>query len=166
MFISLLKRLQDLLTYFRYNGLMKKIGISKCLLGENVRYDGSNRYNQTIVDLIKNEEIIPICPEAMVFDIPHMPLEISGNCVIMADNSDVTKTLHQASNLALQELLDCDFVILKQKSPSCGYGLIYDGSFSGKLIKGNGVLTNLLIENKIKVYSDEQIEDIKEELKK
>jgi len=143
---------------------MKKIGISKCLLGENVRYDGSNKYSEQLVKLLKNEKLIPICPESLVFDIPHKPIEIKGNQILMSDKTDVSQTLLKSAKNCLNELLECDFVILKSKSPTCGYGLIYDGTFSNKLIQGNGVLTNLLLQNNIKVFNELQIDEIKKQL--
>ena len=140
---------------------MKKIGVSACLLGHNVRYDGTNKINNELITLIEGNEIIPICPEVLAgLSTPRTPFELVNNRAITIDNKDITNQLLSGSNIALEKVLDCDFVILKTKSPSCGYKKIYDGSFSSKLIEGNGVFTNLLISNKIKVFSEEDFDEI------
>ena len=140
---------------------MKKIGVSACLLGHNVRYDGTNKMNNELIKLIEGNEIIPICPEVLAgLSTPRTPFELVNNRAITIDNKDITNQLLSGSNIALEKVLDCDFVILKTKSPSCGYKKIYDGSFSSKLIEGNGIFTNLLISNKIKVFSEEDFDEI------
>lgn len=145
---------------------MKKIGVSACLLGHNVRYDGSNKANDKLIQLISNNEIIPICPEILSgLLVPRKPFELINNKAITTDGKDITNQLLIGSNIALEKVLDCDFVILKTKSPSCGYKKIYDGSFSSKLIEGNGIFTNLLIEHKIKVFSEEDFDEISSLLK-
>ena len=140
---------------------MKKIGVSACLLGHNVRYDGTNKMNNELIKLIEGNEIIPVCPEVLAgLSTPRTPFELVNNRAITIDNKDITDKLLSGSNIALEKVLDCDFVILKSKSPSCGYKKIYDGSFSSKLIEGNGIFTNLLISNKIKVFSEEDFDEI------
>ena len=140
---------------------MKKIGVSACLLGHNVRYDGTNKINNELIKLIEGNETIPICPEVLAgLSTPRTPFELVNNRAITIDNKDITDKLLLGSNIALEKVLDCDFVILKTKSPSCGYKKIYDGSFSSKLIEGNGIFTNLLISNKIKVFSEEDFDEI------
>ena len=140
---------------------MKKIGVSACLLGHNVRYDGTNKMNNELIELIDGNIIIPICPEVLAgLSTPRTPFELVNNRDITIDNKDITNQLLSGSNIALEKVLDCDFVILKSKSPSCGYKKIYDGSFSSKLIEGNGIFTNLLISNKIKVFSEEDFDEI------
>ena len=140
---------------------MKKIGVSACLLGHNVRYDGTNKTNNELIKLIEGNEIIPVCPEVLAgLSTPRTPFELVNNRAITIDNKDITNQLLSGSNIALEKVLDCDFVILKTRSPSCGYKKIYDGSFSSKLIEGNGIFTNLLISNKIKVFSEEDFDEI------
>lgn len=141
---------------------MMKIAVSACLLGHNVRYDGSNKQNNELLKLLKNSEVIPICPEVLGgLNIPHLPCEINGNQVINSNKDDVTKYFKSGSLLAYEKIQGCDFVILKTKSPSCGYRKIYDGSFSGKLIDGNGIFAQICINNKIKIYTENDIELIK-----
>lgn len=144
---------------------MKKVAISACLLGENVRYDGSNKANNQIIKIVNNYEIIPICPEK-ILKIPHLPIELRNNRAINANNQDLTDILTKSCINEFEKIKDCDFAILKSKSPTCGYKKIYDGSFSNSLIDGNGLFTKLLLENNIKVFSELQIEEIKKELSK
>ena len=140
---------------------MMKIAVSACLLGHNVRYDGSNKQNNELLKLLKNSEVIPICPEVLGgLNIPHLPCEINGNQVINSNKDDVTKYFKSGSLLAYEKIQGCDFVVLKTKSPTCGYRKIYDGSFSSKLIEGNGIFTDLLISNKIKAFSEEDFDEI------
>lgn len=143
-----------------------KIGISACLLGKNVRYDGSNKKNDKLLELLKGHELIEICPEFLAnFSVPHLPLEIKDNKVYTSDLEDVTDKLLNGSKVAYELIQDCDFLILKSKSPSCGYKKIYDGSFSGLLIDGNGIFTNIALANNKKVFSDEDFDSITTYLK-
>ena len=138
-----------------------KIAVSACLLGRNVRYDGSNKKNNRLLEIIKGQEVIEICPELLSsFDIPHLPLEIKDNRVYTSKNLDVTDKLLSGSNKAYELIKDCDFLVLKTKSPSCGYKKIYDGSFSGKLIDGNGIFTSIALKNNKKVFTEEDLDNI------
>lgn len=143
-----------------------KIGISACLLGHNVRYDGSNKLNNKLLEILKNEELVPICPEQLAsFSIPHLPLEIKDNIVYSSDGKDVSNQLLTGCKLAYEQIKNCDFLILKAKSPSCGYKKIYDGTFSGKLIEGNGYFTRLAISNNKKIFNEEDLDLIATYLK-
>lgn len=147
-----------------YNGFMK-IAISACLCGKNVRYDGSNKKDERLLKLLKGHELVLICPETSAgFPIPHEPLEILSGKVFTSSMKDVTDKLIQGSYKCLAQIKDCDMVILKQKSPSCGKGKIYDGSFSGRLIEGNGIFTKMCIDNGYRVFSEEDYECIRKEL--
>lgn len=142
-----------------------KIGISACLFGDKVRYDQTDKRNDTIIELLKGHEVIKICPEVSSgFSLPHESLEIKDDKVYTKSGIDVTEQLYKGSRKCFDQIKDCDFVILKAKSPSCGYGLIYDGSFKGILIKGNGVFTGLCLENGIEVFNELQIEEIRKRL--
>lgn len=139
-----------------------KIGISACLLGEKVRYDGTHKRNDTLLDLLKGHELIGICPEREAgFPIPHEPLEIRGDRVFTSSGKDVTEQLFQGAERCLTQIADCDLLILKSKSPSCGIGHVYDGSFSGKLIEGDGVFTILCKKKKIALCDENDLERIK-----
>lgn len=139
--------------------------ISACLVGINCKYNGKNNYNEKALDLVKKGIAIPICPEQLGgLTTPRNPSEIRiiDNKVHVIDNknNDVTKEFEKGAYevLKLAKNLKVDKVILKSKSPSCGIGKIYDGTFSNNLIDSNGILANLLIDNNIEVVD---IEDIK-----
>ena len=139
-----------------------KIGVSACLLGHNVRYDATNKKNNELIEILKDVDIISICPEVLGgLSVPHFPCEIKDNVINNSQNEDMTSFFVRGSNLAYNMIKDCDFLILKTKSPSCGYQKIYDGSFSGKLIDGNGLFAKLCIENNIRIYTENDIEQIR-----
>ena len=140
-----------------------KIGISSCLLGNKVRYDGTHKRNDELINLLDKHELIPVCPEIEAgFTIPREPIEIKNDKVITRNGKDVTDALISGSDKCLNKIIDCDFVILKSKSPSCGYKKIYDGNFNNNLIDGNGIFTDMCIRNNIKVFSENDIKLIRE----
>lgn len=144
--------------------------ISACLLGTSCRYDAKSKPNQKILDLIKNPNVnlIPFCPEIYGgLPTPRTPCEITviepvemtNNTtlkVVSADGIDRTFEYEKGANEALRlcKLFDIKTAILKEKSPSCGSGLIYDGTFSRKLVEGDGVTAKLLKENGIRVFGE------------
>ena len=147
---------------------MKKIfpiakpAASACLCGHKVRYDAGDCAAQNTLP----EQVLPICPEVMGgLPTPRAPAEIVGGdghdvwagraCVLDAHGVDVTEAFKQGAILALQRLqaAHIDTVYLKSKSPSCGQGQIYDGSFSGQLREGDGVSTALFKQYGICVIS-------------
>lgn len=133
---------------------------SACLLGVKCRYDGKSKPKKQVLELAKKEILIPICPEQLGgLSTPRVPSEQKNDQVISKKGKDVTPNfkLGAEQTLKIAKIFSCKEAILKQKSPSCGCGQIYDGTFSGKVIKGNGVTTKLLLENGIKVTSDEVI---------
>ena len=139
-----------------------KIGISDCLTGDKVRYDGTDKRNSELLKILKEHELIKICPEMTAgFPVPRESLEIRNGRVYSSSDEDITKKLNEGAHKCLKMIQDCDFVVLKEKSPSCGVHLIYDGTFSGKPIEGHGLFTRLCLENGIPVYSENDIEEIK-----
>ena len=145
---------------------MKKILVSACLIGVNCRYDGDNSCNENAVNRMKTDELIPVCPEeAGGLPTPRPPVEIVGGDgndvldgkakVLTADGEDKTEAFLKGARHALQlaQSQGATCVILKSRSPSCGCGTIYDGSFSGTLTSGDGVTTALLKRHGIKVIS-------------
>ncbi len=134
--------------------------VSACLAGIKCRYDGKSKPCQEIIDLVKQGKAIPVCPEQLGgLTIPHVPSEQKDNKVISKDGDDVTSEFKKGAETALKIALDnnCNKAILKSKSPSCGCGKIYDGTFSGKLIDGDGIFTKLLKKNNIEVITEEEI---------
>ena len=137
-----------------------KVLVSKCLLGVNCRYKGDNCKNDKVLEYLKDKEVIAICPEeAGGLTIPRDPSEIVGNKVISKAGKDVTAEYKKGAEIALKLAQDnkVDLVIFKAKSPSCGVGIIYDGTFTGNKIPGNGIAAQLLIDNGFKVITEEDI---------
>ena len=134
-----------------------KVIISACLLGVHCRYDGGHSRNETAMHHEKTYQLIPVCPEeAGGLPTPRPPAEIVGGDgsdvldgkakVMTAEGADVTEAYLQGARHALTvaQTHDATHVILKARSPSCGCGDIYDGTFSGTLTSGDGVTTALL----------------------
>nr|VFK52071.1 MAG: Uncharacterized conserved protein YbbK, DUF523 family [Candidatus Kentron sp. TUN] len=133
---------------------------SACLLGIDCRYDTGNNKNEKVLELAGKEVLIPICPEQLGgLPTPRTPSEQRGERVVTKEGDDVTENFLRGAQetLKLARLYRVREAILKQKSPSCGVGKIYDGTFSGKVIRGDGVAAALLKENGIKVMPDEAL---------
>lgn len=142
----------------RDNSEIKKINpeilVSSCLLGENCNYKGGNNKSSLLEKLENSVLYIKICPEVMGgLETPRVPAEIKNNRVINKENTDVTEEFNKGAYLALEKALanNCSLALMKGKSPSCGYGKIYSGDFTGKLVEGDGVTAKLLIKNKIDI---------------
>ena len=134
--------------------------VSACLCGVNCKYNGQNNLNENVLELLKKGEAILVCPEQLGgLTTPRSPSEIqvinNEIHVVNNDGIDVTKEFKKGAEevLRLAKELNIKKAILKKKSPSCGLGEIYDGTFSNTLTKGNGITANLLIENGIEVES-------------
>lgn len=139
---------------------MEKILVSACLLGLSCRYDQKSKANQKVLDLMDSYELIPFCPEILGgLPTPRKPSEIRDGKVYNSEGEDLTEEFKKGAEegLKLARLYGIDKAILKAKSPSCGKGLIYDGSFSKKLIKGDGMTTRLFLEENIQVISEEEL---------
>ena len=133
---------------------------SACLLGVKCRYDGKGKPHERVIELSKKEKLIPVCPEKLGgLSIPRDPSERRGDRVFSKSGKDVTESFKKGSEevLKIAKKFEVEEAILKQRSASCGSGQIYNGTFSGKIIKGDGVTTELLRENNIKVISEEEI---------
>ena len=139
---------------------MSKIIVSACLLGLPCRYDGRSCPNERVLKLAEKHTLIPVCPEQNGgLSTPRPPAEIIDGKVINKIGTDVSEEYQRGAEIALNvaELNQADYVLLKAKSPSCGKGRIYDGSFSGKLIPGNGKAAALFLEKGYKVFNEEEI---------
>jgi uncharacterized protein YbbK (DUF523 family) len=139
----------------------KKIKIcSACLLGVKCRYDGKEKMNEKIINIFKNEILIPMCPEQLGgLSTPREPAEQNGKKVFTKSGNNVSENFERGAKqvLKIAKLYEIKEAILKQRSPSCGYGQIYDGTFSGKIIKGNGITASLLERNGIRVITEEDL---------
>ena len=142
---------------------MKRLLISRCLLGEQCRYDGKSKPlpAETLQALRDRYALIPVCPEVLGgLPTPRTPSERQGARVVMKTGADVTAEYRRGAEAALraaQENHVCT-AVLKERSPSCGRGEIYDGTFTGTLTEGNGVTAQLLLENGFTVYGESEIE--------
>ena len=148
-----------------------KVLISACLLGDNVKYSGGNNLTPELVTLLEkyNVDIIKVCPECFGgLPIPRVPSEIKENKVFSKHNKDVTEEFLTGAEKTLEIAKDneVDFVILKERSPSCGSSYIYDGSFSGKVIQGQGFTARKLNEENIVIFSEENLKEIEKYLEK
>ncbi|MBU3934866.1 DUF523 domain-containing protein [Patescibacteria group bacterium] len=133
---------------------------SACLLAIICRYDGKSKPNEKVISLAKKEILIPVCPEQLGgLATPREGVELKGKMAITKLEKDVTDNFNRGANqvLKIAKLYGAKEAILKQRSPSCGCGQIYDGTFSGKIIKGDGVTAALLKKNGIKVISEEEL---------
>ena len=142
---------------------MEKILISACLIGDKVKYDGKSNYNEKVKMLLEKYELVPFCPEVEGgLPTPRKPSERVKDRVKMQDGRDVTNKFERGAELALNICLylNIKIAILKENSPSCGSKEIYDGTFSHKLIKGEGVTTELLRKKGIKVISEDEIDTL------
>ncbi len=144
---------------------MKKVLISSCLLGVNVKYNGGNNSileNKFIQILQKQNCIISICPEVDGgLSVPRIQVELVGNKAINKEGIDKTKEFKYGAKLALDKALSegVKMAIMKSKSPSCGKDFIYDGSFTKILINKEGLSVALLRKYGIKIFSEEELED-------
>lgn len=137
--------------------------VSACLAGLNCRYDGNNKFQKDIFNLVKEGKAILVCPEQLGgLKTPRLPAEIKyingHKKVITLDGQDVTTEYDRGAKevLDLAKRLNISDVIFKSKSPACGCGKIYDGTFSGNIIIGNGITTELLLANGINVTTEEE----------
>jgi uncharacterized protein YbbK (DUF523 family) len=134
--------------------------VSACLAGIKCRYDGKAIHCEKVINLIKQGKAIPVCPEQLGgLTTPRFPAEQKGNKVFAKNGEDVTTKFKFGAKEALKIaiLAKCKSAILKSKSPSCGLDKIYDGTFSEKLINGDGIFTQILKKNNIKVYTENEI---------
>ena len=131
--------------------------VSACLAGFPCRYDGKKAINTAVQQLVKEGKAIPVCPEQLGgLPTPRSPAEMKAGKVINSDGNDVTEAFEKGAAVVLEiaKQYGCTGALLKARSPSCGKGRIYDGSFSGILIEGNGKTADLLMRNGITVTTE------------
>lgn len=145
--------------------MRKTVLVSACLLGVCCRYDGKGNPNSEVLALLDRDDVIliPVCPEQLGgMPTPRIPSERQSGRVVNRAGEDVTASFRKGAEEALRiaRLYDCRYAIFKERSPSCGCGRIYDGSFTGTLTDGNGVTTELLLQEGICVCGENQIETL------
>ena len=140
-----------------------RVLVSACLIGMRCRYDSGGKLLPEIEELMRVAELIPVCPEIYGgLPTPRTPSERVGARVMMKTGEDVTEAYHRGAQeaLALAERFGVRCAVLKERSPSCGSGEIYDGSFSGAKIAGDGVTAELLKKNEITVYGESHVREL------
>ncbi|MDE5604430.1 MAG: 2-thiouracil desulfurase family protein [Eubacterium sp.] len=145
---------------FIFNASKPKLLVSACLLGENCKYNGGNNYTEEVANLKDKFDLIPICPECFGgLPIPRVPNEIINGRAISKNGEDFTAEYEDGAEktLYIANECNCGYAVLKERSPSCGFGKIYDGSFTGTLVDGNGITADLLDQNDICIFGESQI---------
>ena len=135
--------------------MREKLLVSACLLGENCKYNGGNNYSPDVERLRERFELVSVCPEQLGgLPTPRVPSERVGERVLTRDGQDVTEAFRQGAErtLDIARAEGALRAVLRVRSPSCGCGMIYDGTFSGTLVPGKGVAAELLEKNGVKVY--------------
>lgn len=139
--------------------------VSACLLGANCKYSGGHNYSESVARLKESYHLIPVCPEQLGgLATPRQPSEIQEDKIIAKDGTDVTIPYLRGAQETWKfaQLFGCKAAVLKGRSPSCGSGIIYDGTFTGTKVPGDGVTAKLLKEHGILVLSEEDLPVITE----
>lgn len=139
--------------------------VSACLVGVDCKYNGGNNKNDKVIDLVKQGRAVLVCPEQLGgLPTPRLPSEIQDKecqrLVVSTSGEDVTEQFLKGAKetLNIANMMNIKKAILKSRSPSCGYGKIYDGSFTKTLKDGNGFTAELLISNGIEIFNEESLE--------
>ena len=143
--------------------MKEKLLISACLCGKNTKYSGGNNLISRLKEIEEKFELYLVCPEVDGgLSTPRNPSEQRGELVVSNVGVDVTKEFNLGAKIALEVALknNIKYALLKESSPSCGSKLIYDGTFTGTKINGQGVAAKLLVQNGIEVYSENEIEKL------
>ena len=135
-----------------------KIVVSACLLGRNCKYNGGNNFDPRVAAFVEGREVIPVCPEECL-GMPRVPMEIVNGILVNRDGVVVDAVVREQVERILeklkQETIEC--CILKSRSPTCGVRQVYDGTFSGKLVDGMGVLAEALQKAGYRVVDAEEL---------
>ncbi|WP_259781875.1 DUF523 domain-containing protein [Aestuariispira ectoiniformans] len=142
--------------------MASKVLVSACLLGQRVRYDGGHaRADDAALQMLLDvDRVIPFCPEvAGGLPTPRPPAEIREGRVVEETGGDVTDAFDRGAEKALTlcQRHGITVAVLKQNSPSCGSAFIYDGTFSGQKIEGQGRTAALLSANGIRVFGEDRL---------
>ena len=138
-----------------------KIMVSACLLGRNCKYSGGNNRNEAVIRYLQDKEYIPVCPEVEAgMPVPRPPVEIRDGRVVSIEGKDLDAVYRKGVSKVMEilEKEDIGLAILKAKSPTCGVHEIYDGTFTGKKIPGQGILAQALQEAGIPIVDEKDVE--------
>lgn len=137
-----------------------KIMVSACLLGENCKYNVGSNLNPDLLRLLAGHTVIPVCPEVLGgLPVPRIPAEIVNGAVVNREGISVDDAFRRGAEKAL-ELAAAerpDLIILQSRSPSCGARQVYDGTFSGTLIRGKGVFAEMAVNAGFRVMDAEEV---------
>ena len=139
--------------------------ISGCLLGHNCKYNGGNNRNEDVIRFCEEHEYLVVCPErAGNLPTPRPPAEKVGNRILNSEGKDVTEKFLKGAEISFKICMQMAAIknepiegaILKANSPSCGFGKIYDGTFSGTPVDGNGVFASMLCAQGIEIITENE----------
>lgn len=141
-----------------------RVAMSSCLLGAPVRYDGGAKPNAAVLGFAEKVDVVRVCPEtASGLSVPRPPAEQRDGRVWLRDGTDVTEDFVRGAKKSLGSVIcsGAPLAVLKAKSPSCGHHVIYDGTYTGKLIAGDGVFARRLEKEGVCVVTEEIVESCK-----
>lgn len=142
---------------------MGKIAVSACLLGENCKYNGGNNRNEAVLKFLEGKEVIPVCPEVLGgLPVPRIPAEIRDGVAWNRNGENVDEQFKRGVELTMKAFAeeDIELAVLQSRSPTCGVKQVYDGTFTGTLIPGQGLLVKALTEKGYKVIDAEDISNL------
>lgn len=142
---------------------MGKIAVSACLLGQNCKYNGGNNKNEAVLRFLEGKEVIPVCPEVLGgLSVPRIPAELKDGVAWNRNGENVDAEFKRGVELTLAALEeeDIELAVLQSRSPTCGVKQIYDGTFTGTLIPGQGLLAKVLTEKGYRVIDAEDIQNL------
>lgn len=141
-----------------------KIGVSACLLGNRVRYDGKEKGSPEIMNLLAGHQVWLLCPEVTGgLPVPRHPSERQGGRVVNRAGEDVTEAYLDGSRVCLSVLKKNGIraAVLKAKSPACGIHAVYDGSFAGRLKEGMGTFAEMCAAEGIRLFDETETEALR-----
>ena len=142
--------------------------ISACLMGIKCRYDGGTQRFDRLDELMERCVLVPVCPEVLGgLSTPRDPSEIVDGQVLSCKGRDVTEAFVKGAEEAarIARMCGCSCALLKQRSPSCGCGQVYDGTFSGAKREGNGLCAGALLKQGVRVFGESRVNELLDEIK-
>ena len=143
--------------------MKEKLLISACLLGRNCKYNGGNNYHPLTEKLRERYDLVPVCPECFGgLPIPHDPSERVGDRVLSRSGADVTAAFQKGAEKTVEAARKAGArkAVLKERSPSCGFGAIYDGTFTGTVVPGDGVAAQALAAVGVAIWGESRMEEL------